>query len=321
MHVVVIGGTGHIGSYLVPALVQAGHEVTVLARGKREPYFAQPAWSRVKIVECDREAEEKADVFSRRVENLRPEAVVDLICYRLEQCRELGTALRGRVRHFLHCGSIWIYGPSEIVPTPENHPRRPFGEYGRQKAAIEAYLLEETQRGNLPATCVHPGHIVGPGWPPINPAGNRAMEIWGQLASGAEVLLPDQGLATLHHVHAADVAGVFLAALANPGASIGESFHAVSPAAMTLRGYAGMVANWFQQEARLRFLPWPEWRTCVSQENADCTWEHISRCPCAGMDKARRLLGFSPQYSSGAAVREALRWMIAQKILSAPALD
>lgn len=27
-HVVVLGGTGHIGDYLVPRLVAAGHEVT-----------------------------------------------------------------------------------------------------------------------------------------------------------------------------------------------------------------------------------------------------------------------------------------------------
>jgi nucleoside-diphosphate-sugar epimerase len=34
--VVVIGATGHIGSYLVPRLVRAGHQVTALSRGTRE---------------------------------------------------------------------------------------------------------------------------------------------------------------------------------------------------------------------------------------------------------------------------------------------
>ena len=32
MHVLVTGGTGHIGSYIIPELVAAGHEVTGLAR-------------------------------------------------------------------------------------------------------------------------------------------------------------------------------------------------------------------------------------------------------------------------------------------------
>lgn len=35
--IVVIGATGHIGTYLVPRLVRAGHEVIAISRGIREP--------------------------------------------------------------------------------------------------------------------------------------------------------------------------------------------------------------------------------------------------------------------------------------------
>jgi uncharacterized protein YbjT (DUF2867 family) len=38
MRVVIIGGTGHVGTYLVPRLVQLGHQVVVVSRGKRSPY-------------------------------------------------------------------------------------------------------------------------------------------------------------------------------------------------------------------------------------------------------------------------------------------
>ncbi len=40
--VVVIGATGHIGTYLVPRLVCGGHEVIAMSRGAREPYQASP---------------------------------------------------------------------------------------------------------------------------------------------------------------------------------------------------------------------------------------------------------------------------------------
>ncbi|MFZ0215941.1 MAG: NAD-dependent epimerase/dehydratase family protein, partial [Candidatus Dormiibacterota bacterium] len=33
--IVVIGATGHVGTYLVPRLVRAGHEVLALSRGTR----------------------------------------------------------------------------------------------------------------------------------------------------------------------------------------------------------------------------------------------------------------------------------------------
>ena len=93
-------------------------------------------------------------------------------------------------------------------------------------------------------------------------------------------------------------------------ASVGECFHTVSPAALTLRGYAEAVAAWFGREARLRFLPWPEWKQTVSEEEAAATWEHISRSPNASIDKARRLINYQPRYSSLEAVFESVSWLI-----------
>ena len=36
MRVVVIGGSGHVGTYLIPRLVAAGHEVVNVSRGQRD---------------------------------------------------------------------------------------------------------------------------------------------------------------------------------------------------------------------------------------------------------------------------------------------
>jgi uncharacterized protein YbjT (DUF2867 family) len=44
MRVTVIGGTGHIGTYLIPRLVEAGFETTSVSRGARQPYLFHPAW-------------------------------------------------------------------------------------------------------------------------------------------------------------------------------------------------------------------------------------------------------------------------------------
>ena len=38
MRIVVIGGSGHIGTFLVPRLVRAGHEVVNISRGQRSSY-------------------------------------------------------------------------------------------------------------------------------------------------------------------------------------------------------------------------------------------------------------------------------------------
>jgi nucleoside-diphosphate-sugar epimerase len=310
MKAVVIGGTGHIGTYLVPGLVEAGYEVVSVSRGENPPYRAHPAWSHVEQICIDRAAAEAEGTFGEQIQTLEAEIVIDLICFTPESAHQLVKALIGRVTHFLHCGTIWVHGPSQCVPTLETQPRAPFGQYGIDKAAIESYLLAAARRDGFPATILHPGHIVGPGWAPLNPAGHFNPQVFRRLALGEEVALPNLGMETVHHVHAQDVAQSFLCALANWGAAVGEAFHAVSPQALTLRGYAEAMANWFGQEPRLAYLPWETWRQTVSPEEAQATWDHIAHSPNCSIAKAERRLGYRPRYTSLQAVQEAVTWLI-----------
>lgn len=310
MRVVVIGGTGHIGTYLSPRLVQAGHDVVSVSRGRRQPYQDHKVWKQIACIALDRTAEESQGTFGNRMADLRPDAVIDLTCYTIESARQLVDALRHRVQHFLHCGTIWVHGHSVQVPTTEDAPRQPFGDYGCRKAAIESYLLQEARDTKFPATVLHPGHLVGPGWFPINPGGNFNPEVFSSLASGNEVLLPNLGMETVHHVHADDVAQAFVQAVARRDAALGESFHVVSTAALTLRGYAESMASWFGREARLRFLPWEEWSQSFSEKDARITWDHIAHSPNCSIGKARFLLGYEPGYSSLKAVQEAVTWLM-----------
>jgi nucleoside-diphosphate-sugar epimerase len=312
MRVVIIGGSGHVGTYLVPRLVEAGHEVINLSRGLRKPYQPHAAWNAVQQVPVERAVEEQAGTFGERVRELAPDVVIDMICFTLESARHLVEALRGRVQHFLHCGTIWVHGPSVQVPTTEEQPRHPLEEYGRQKAQIEAYLLAQARQSGFPATVLHPGHIVGPGWAPVNPAGHFNPQVFTQLARGEELALPNLGMETVHHVHADDVAQAFQQASSSWSSAVGESFHVVSPAALSLRGYAEAVAAWYGRPARLRFVPWEEWRRGVSAEEAAATWAHIAHSPSCSIDKARRQIGYQPRYSSLQAVLEAVRWLQGQ---------
>jgi nucleoside-diphosphate-sugar epimerase len=291
-------------------LVEKGHDVINITRGTREPYLSHAAWASVRQITADREVEDQSGTFGQRIRDLKPEIVIDLICFTEDSSRQIVEALRGHVQHFLHCGTVWIYGHSVEVPATEDQPRRPFGEYGVQKAAIEAHLRQEARLNNFPATMLHPGHIVGPGYAPLNPAGHFNPEVFACLARGDELTLPNFGLETVHHVHAADVTQAFMKAMQYRSVSLGESFHTVSPAALTLRGYAEAVAMWFGKEANLKFLPYEEWKHTVSEDDAAATWEHIARSPNASIAKAQRLIDYQPRYNSLQAIFESVKWLI-----------
>ena len=239
-----------------------------------------------------------------------------MICFTLESAQHLVEALRGQVRHFLHCSTCWVHGKTTEIPVTEDKPRRPIGEYGVRKAAIEAYLHDEARRNGFPETCILPGHIVGEGWVPLNPQANFNPDVYAQLARGDAVTLPNYGLDVVHHVHADDVAQLFMKALSNWNAALGESFHAVSPAALNLRGYAEAVAAWFGKEAHLSFAPFESWKAAVSERDAASSWGHLEHSPnCYSLFKAQRLLDYQPRYTSLQAVYEAVQRLIADGVI------
>ena len=93
MRVVVIGGSGHLGSYLVPRLVEAGHAVTCVARGGRKPWHEHSTWNEVQKVEVDRAAEESRGAFGGVITTGLPAmALTGLDFHQLDSFRKVSSA-------------------------------------------------------------------------------------------------------------------------------------------------------------------------------------------------------------------------------------
>jgi nucleoside-diphosphate-sugar epimerase len=316
--IVIIGGSGHVGSYLVPALVEAGHEVVNVSRGTAAPYRPHLAWRSVETVVLDRVAEEKKGHFGTKIADLHPDIVVDMISFDLSSTRQLVEALHGKIEHYLFCSSIWVYGRLSAIPSTEADPPNPIDAYGAGKAESEAWLMKQARLTGFPATCFRPGHIVGEGWNPINPIGNANPDAFSLIARGDELVLPNLGLEMVHHVHADDVARWIICAVENRSASIGEAFNTVSEQAVTLRGYAEAVYRWFGREPRIAFKPFDEWIRGLEGRDAETSRGHVIRSSCHSIDKSRQRLGYKPRYTSFAAVQESVRALIASGTVIGP---
>jgi nucleoside-diphosphate-sugar epimerase len=315
--IVIIGGSGHVGSYLVPRLVALGHDVVNVSRGAAKPYRPHHAWRTVENISLDRSAEERAGQFGEKIAALKPDVVLDMISFDLPSNQQLVEALRGKIEHYIFCSTIWVYGRLSAVPATEDDIPNPTDSYGTNKAEIEAWLMKQTRTTGFPATCFRPGHIVGEGWVPINPIGNQNPAIFSQIARGEELVLPNLGLETIHHVHADDVAEWIICALSNRAATIGEVFNTVSSQALQLRGYAEAAYRWFGKEPRLAFKPFDEWILELG-EWAENTRGHIIRSSCHSIEKSRLHLGYRPRYSSLEAIHESVRALISAGKITVP---
>ena len=291
--VVVIGATGHVGTYLVPRLVRAGHEVTAISRGTREPYQSAPEWDAVTRLPADRDELDAAGTFGAFIAGMDPDVVIDMVCFTADSARQLVDALRPTQPLLIHCGTIWVHGPALRVPVTEDEPRTAYGEYGMGKAEIEALLHRETRAGGVPAIVLHPGHISGPGWPVITPAGNLDPAVWTRLATGQPLALPDHGLGVLNHVHAA--------MWPRPSSwrslpeAIGSSFHVVAGQAGPARAGHGWPPGSAAAGPRLRRLGEFTRRVAKARRGDQ---EHTFRGITASIARARQVLGYDPRYTT-----------------------
>lgn len=317
MKAVVIGGCGHIGTYLIPRLLENGFEVINVTRGKSRPYKMSGMWTWVQSMVMDRAQEEKEGCFGKKIATLNPDVVVDLIAYNVDSLNQIIHALDGKVGQYVYCSSIWAHGSASTVPAPETLPRHPFGNYGIGKAQCEEYLHNAYRKSRFPETVIMPGHITGPGWNFINPCGNLDPKVFEKIGRGETIYLPNFGMETLHNVHADDVAQMFMNAILYFNRALGESFHAVAPAATTMRGIAEKMFQWFGHEAKIEFLPWEKWCEMTNDSGfISSTENHVRHSDNYSMEKAHSLLSYNPRYTIFEAMCEGVESMLERGIIT-----
>lgn len=115
---------------------------------------------------------------------------------------------------------------------------------------------------------------------------------------GKEIALPNFGQEILHHVYGFDVAQVFYQAVTHRNQALGESFDAEAADHITLYGFAKHLYTYFGKEAKIKFLPWPDWCKYEGDpQECEHTYYHIARSGGFSIEKAQRLLGYQPKYT------------------------
>ena len=314
MKVIVIGASGHIGTYLVPQLVKEGFDVVAITRGKSQTYVSDSAWNYVTSVTLDRNQEDFAD----EVAKLNGDVVVDLINFDISETKKMVAALKEtRMSHYLFCSSVWAHGRAEFLLEDPNAIKEPLDHYGIEKYASEVYLKEQYRTNGFPVTIIMPGQISGPGWTIMNPQATKDNSVFQKIADGEEIYLPNFGMETLHHVHAYDVAQMFTKAITHRTNALGECFHAVASQSMTLYGYAKALYRFFNKEPKIKFLSWEKFCEYLNNDAyIDDCYHHIARSGHYSIEKAQKLLKYYPKYTTLETVEEAMKSYIDRKVIT-----
>jgi nucleoside-diphosphate-sugar epimerase len=242
----VIGGTSLLGRPLVRALLDGGHEVTIMHRSSGTPFG-----DRVAEVYADRnDPEAVAQAVSGHTYDWVFDNVYDWARGTTgEQVRGTLEALGPALDRYVYTSSVAVYpegGPwderSELVPgTVPN-------VYAAQKADGERAVFAFAAETGLAVSTVRPAFVYGP----HNPFDREAF-FWDRMLAGRPILIPDDGARTMQWVHADDVARASVAA-ASMDAAAGEAFNLAGPS-ISQNDFVRVLAEAAGVEAELVPVP------------------------------------------------------------------
>ncbi|MBQ8295757.1 MAG: NAD(P)-dependent oxidoreductase [Clostridia bacterium] len=304
MKVLIIGGTGHVGTYLTRKLVANGHDVYVGTRGntqKGQTEYFQGA----KCIFCNAGDRESLQALKE----YHFDTIVEFpgLAYNVWQ------ELEGSVSHIVACGSLWMFGYPHKVPTPEVLQERCFYEgYAVRFDQIQEMQAASGRAGTV-FTAIMPPNICGAGKIPLDQYGWRELKYHREMAEGKTVYIPDGPECLISPCDAEDIASLFALAMENREKAAGQLFNAGSDYALTISEYIQAYADIYGVEIPVERVSWDRYIKEINP--AQGAWWHFYAHMAPDITKAKTLLGYQPKYTPEQTMRRAVEWMKAEGLL------
>jgi UDP-glucose 4-epimerase len=307
MKVVVTGGAGFIGSWVVDRLLEAGNDVIVVdnlssnGRVNIEGHFKNEHFEFLPLDVIDVEKSSRPFFGADRIVHLAamvsvPKSIEDpMAAFRTNTqgtLALLGLAVKHRIRRFVFASSVAVYGYAAELPLREDMPLDARSPYAASKVAAEAFCDAYRNSYGLETCVLRLTNVYGPRMK--KGAYASVVSEFLEATSRAEPLkVYGSGEQTRDFVHVQDVVDAIMGALdpekaecgvVNVGTGRGTSINELAKMFLEISGAAG---------ARVEHL---EPRTGeVVHSYAD-------------IGKARKLLGYESRVDLRSGLRSLIEW-------------
>jgi UDP-glucose 4-epimerase len=312
--IIVTGGSGFIGTALCKLLVEAGHNVINIDRKKKDI-------EGVTLYPFDIDNHQVKGI----IQLVRPDAIIHLaadhevgrsmvdpgIYYANNVANTinlLNCAVEAGVKEFIYSSSSSVYGDTDVVPTPEKHPREPQSPYARTKHMVEQ-ILEDYRKaydfnyvslryfnaaGAIPD--MSHGYTQDPATHLVPILCRKAISGETLTINGSDYDSTADGTAARDYTHVCDIASAHLAALNYlHDTESSDVFNIGAGGSTTVLEMVAALADCDVTETALTTVLGPRRDGDVAQTCADVT-------------KAKELLGWEAQYSLNDILEHAYAW-------------
>lgn len=298
MRVLVTGGAGFIGSHLVDALKNDGHEVTVIdiANGDDvcDATAVNVAFDSARPIVVFHQAAQAS--VTRSIRTPSNDAIANIIgtINVLDACRNYG------VRRIIHASSGGVLYGNVNHPAVETDALLPESPYGISKLAAEQYVEFYARTYGIKAIALRYSNVYGPRQNPHGECGVVAT-FCQQLLEGTSPELRGGGNSQRDYVHVADVVRANMLAMA---ADVWGDFTAVNVGtgiSTRLRNLASMIHELCPESPSFSVVD-------------DMPGELASSC--VNPSLAKTLLGWEPQIDLRSGLAATVKWYAEQGAMS-----
>jgi UDP-glucose 4-epimerase len=224
--ILVTGGAGFIGSHIVDAYIEQGHQVVViddLSTGHSENVNPHARFLKMDVRDPDLLhlfAEERFTIVNHQAARANVRASMeDPMIYAdvnirgginlLECCRKYG------VEKLIYASTGGcVYGEPKYLPADEEHPVQPRDPYGASKASFELYLPVYAMNYGIRYTILRYPNVSGSRQDPFGEAGVVSI-FTGQMLRGVQPIINGDGEQVRDYLFVEDVVNANLLALSN----------------------------------------------------------------------------------------------------------
>ena len=311
--ILITGGSGFIGSHVADGYIDAGYDVSIvdsLYTGRRENINHAATFYNIDI-----RSEELEDVFKEEhpeivnhhaaqisvpdsVKDPRFDAEVNVIGFiNVLQC-----SIKYSVKKiiFISSGGA-IYGEADEYPTSESYTPKPLSPYAITKLISEYYLEFYRHQYGLDYTVLRYANIYGPRQIPKGEAGVVAIFIENILAGNPSVVyrFPDEpeGMER-DYCYVGDVVKASLIALKKGSTGIFNIGTGIATKTLDLYNAIYTIIDTRKPELKI-------------PDNAPARDGDIRRS-CLNIEKAKRLLGWTPSVSLKEGLKKTIEWYLSK---------
>ena len=226
MKALLIGGTGIISEAISKLLIEQGHELYLLNRGRNKI----PPGAKSLIADINDQAAVAGVLADQSFD-----VVADFIAYTKDQVERDYTLFAKNTNQYMFISSASAYEkpPKSPYITEKTPLINPFWQYSRDKAACEDYLMERYNADGFPVTIIRPSHTYSHRSLPVALHGsNGSWQVLKRIQQGKPVLIHGDGTSLWTFTHSRDFAKAFVGLMDNP-ATIGEAVQIMSDESIT----------------------------------------------------------------------------------------